>query len=626
MFALPVTLLQSLQYRASNTIRLTDPLHAIEPPLASKLQIQHEDDVPLSGSTPVSKSCALCGNSFASLAEQRSHVRSDRHAYNLKQKLRGRPVVDDATFENLLEELDESLSGSDRGSEGDEDDSRLSNGTLAALLRRQAKVHVEALPEDGMEEGKPKIHGSPLLLFSSPLIPSNTALAMYKALFTAEDLAVPDLTTVLRGKQLPPLPSANSSSSRAPPLPPNSPTVFICLIGGGHFAAALMACTFLATRSATGHAALQPMVLAHKTFHRYTTRRKQGGSQAANDAAKGAAHSAGAGIRRYNEAALEAEIRALLAEWAVGIEAASLWFVRATGAANRKVLFGGDGGMKASDPRVRGVPFATRRATGKEVRRVWDELVRARVVELAAEKPQQKEGKKPIVPQKPEVAKTEGEMEEQEQLLHTSQIQALIRRSKAPALLTYLTSNKLSPDYIFQPSTAPAHHHSPSALHFAASTNSPAVVTALLTKAGADPTLTNAESRTAFDLAANRATRDAFRVARSLIGEQRWDWEKAHVPAAMTKAEADEKAETQKKEEVQQEEERRKAELERLRAESVPASEKPKNLKVIDADLSAEEKREREGRGLTPEVRMKLERERRARAAEERMRRMAGGR
>jgi hypothetical protein len=45
-------------------------------------------------------------------------------------------------------------------------------------------------------------------------------------------------------------------------------------------------------------------VLRHKTFHRYTTRRKQGGSQSVNDNAKGNAKSAGALLRRYGEQAL----------------------------------------------------------------------------------------------------------------------------------------------------------------------------------------------------------------------------------------------------------------------------------------------------------------------------------
>lgn len=42
----------------------------------------------------------------------------------------------------------------------------------------------------------------------------------------------------------------------------------------------------------------------HKTFHRYTVRAKRGTSQGAYDNQQGKSRSAGANLRRYNEAAL----------------------------------------------------------------------------------------------------------------------------------------------------------------------------------------------------------------------------------------------------------------------------------------------------------------------------------
>lgn len=44
-------------------------------------------------------------------------------------------------------------------------------------------------------------------------------------------------------------------------------------------------------------------VVIHKTFHNYTVRAKQGGSQGAKDNQSGTAHpkSSGASLRRYNE-------------------------------------------------------------------------------------------------------------------------------------------------------------------------------------------------------------------------------------------------------------------------------------------------------------------------------------
>lgn len=42
--------------------------------------------------------------------------------------------------------------------------------------------------------------------------------------------------------------------------------------------------------------------IVHKTFHSYTVRAKQGGSQSTQDRSKGGCKSAGASLRRYNEA------------------------------------------------------------------------------------------------------------------------------------------------------------------------------------------------------------------------------------------------------------------------------------------------------------------------------------
>jgi hypothetical protein len=49
-----------------------------------------------------------------------------------------------------------------------------------------------------------------------------------------------------------------------------------------------------------------PEVLVHKTFHCYTVRARQGGTQSSRDGRSGGSHpkSAGASLRRYNEAAL----------------------------------------------------------------------------------------------------------------------------------------------------------------------------------------------------------------------------------------------------------------------------------------------------------------------------------
>lgn len=49
-----------------------------------------------------SKSCSLCGVAFQTVEDQRSHVRSDLHTYNLKQKVRGAKPVTEGDFEKLV--------------------------------------------------------------------------------------------------------------------------------------------------------------------------------------------------------------------------------------------------------------------------------------------------------------------------------------------------------------------------------------------------------------------------------------------------------------------------------------------------------------------------------------------
>ncbi len=49
-----------------------------------------------------SKACSLCGVAFPTVEDQRGHIRSDLHGYNLKQKIRGGSPVTEAEFEKLV--------------------------------------------------------------------------------------------------------------------------------------------------------------------------------------------------------------------------------------------------------------------------------------------------------------------------------------------------------------------------------------------------------------------------------------------------------------------------------------------------------------------------------------------
>jgi hypothetical protein len=581
----------------------------------------------------------------------------------MKQKMRGQKAVNEAQFERLMGQLDESISGSDT-SDSDEEDDDLGSGkqkdtTLSALLKRQAKVtngDAEDVPINRRKKGAGK---PPLIWFDSEKLPKNTTLGVYRAILPAdEEDGESTLVKSIQNKQLaakpPPksLAKKESDDEGGVPLPASmitkdtsasGPHYFLCMIGGGHFAGMIVSLTPKLTKR-SGIEDRTATVIAHKTFHRYTTRRKQGGSQSANDNSKGNAHSAGATIRRYNEGALEQEVRDLLTEWKPLIDSSELLFVRASGTTSRRTLFGPYDGqvLSVKDTRLRGFPFNTRRATQSELMRAFVELTKVKIrtvdeaalareaeeAATAATKAQaraQAQADKPITPKAPKLTKAE-----EEATLHTTQIQALIRRSKAPGLVSYIQSNNLSPDFRFFPTEQ--NHHAPTPLHLAASSNSPPCVSALLNKTGSDPTITNGDSKPPFDLAGDRATRDAFRLARSIIGESKWSWNAANVPAALSQSEVEARTAREREEksaEEAAEKQRHQQEVEKLRKADADKVDQNREKKfgagrtlVQKPALTAQERRMEDARGMTDEMRMKLERERRARAAEERIRKM----
>jgi hypothetical protein len=589
------------------------------------------------------------------------------HGYNLKQRIRGAKPVSEADFEKLvggmvsdsilelllnLIDLDESLSGSDSSDSDDDENGDLrKETTLSALLKKQAAISSNNVEGDDFAPTKRK-RGSgrpPLLWFTTPKLPTNTYLGIYRAIFTnSEQENEASAIDIIQKKQLTPKSQGKiPANASGVPLPEayKGPHIFLCMIGGGHFAAMVVSLAPKQTKSsATGPLTREATVLAHKTFHRYTTRRKQGGAQSTNDSAKGAAHSAGSSLRRYNEQALTEEVRLLLSDWKGMIDTSELLFIRATGNTNRRTLFGPYDGqvLRQNDPRTRGFPFSTRRATQNELMRSFVELTRVKVLEvdeaaIAAAKLAAEDAAKSSAATKfnkqSAPSTTKRSEEEETTILHTTQIQALIRRSKLPALLSYFKSNDLSPDFLFYPQDSQQSYHAPTPLHLAASQNSAPLISGLIAKGGANPTSLNGDGKTPFDLAGDRSTRDAFRVARSELGEGKWNWEAAHIPSALSKSEAEERDAREKKEEDKKEDERRRVEAARLKDEGPKAVDGPlgkaagrgRALALGQVGKTAQEKREEEARGMTPEMRMRLERERRARAAEERMRRMAGG-
>ncbi|XP_076349237.1 tRNA endonuclease ANKZF1-like isoform X2 [Tachypleus tridentatus] len=328
-----------------------------------KKKIQDESVVTVAALKVSSKmACSVCSTVFTTRNEQIQHYKLDWHRFNLKQKLAGKLPVSEDTFDTVADDIS-SLSASDLDSD-DEDLERDYTDTsgseaLSSPIRRSRpsgipprirfkKLHrqapsvtssdTEGDDTDGSERNSPsKARFEPKVYLKNK---ENQVIALYRSVLHGK-LAVPHCQKDL--------------VSLASQLPSQMKWLII-LVGGGHFAAAV----FNGTE-----------VVCHKTFHRYTVRAKQGGSQGSKDSRQGIQpKSAGASLRRHNEMAIIQDIQALLNSWSDQVQTCDRIFYRAP-SFNRVTLFGSKNPpFKKSDPRLRTIPFPTRRATFSEVQRI----------------------------------------------------------------------------------------------------------------------------------------------------------------------------------------------------------------------------------------------------------------
>ncbi|XP_034982843.1 tRNA endonuclease ANKZF1 isoform X1 [Zootoca vivipara] len=265
--------------------------------------------------------CSACSKTFDNREEQTEHYRLDWHRFNLKQRLLGHRMLTAEEFEAKTQAGDvSSISGSDSS------DSDLDNESEPPFYPNSEGSHRSPSP----------CPRSPRVLFRNA---EGQLISVYRCVLNTMKGSVEEPEELVASLQ-----RQSSGTSWV-----------ILMAGGGHFAGAVF----------KGND-----VLEHKTFHRYTVRARRGTAQGVRDAQGSMAKSAGATLRRYNEAALLKDIQELLASWTGHLQGAECIFLRAP-RTNRARFFGSKNGpLQRDDPRIRGIPFSTRRATFHEVQRV----------------------------------------------------------------------------------------------------------------------------------------------------------------------------------------------------------------------------------------------------------------
>ncbi|KAI0820356.1 hypothetical protein BC628DRAFT_1467853 [Trametes gibbosa] len=662
IFSLPPELLDTLVPR--NIINQTT-VPPPSPPVSPKTTPQ-----PSGGS----RACNICqGAAFVDVDDQRAHFRSDWHRYNVKVRLNGTESVSEARFTQLVDGLEDSISGSASSSESESDDS----DAVSSLVQKTRKLPRPSSP-DGL--GKPSLPQTPIVWFHSP---PATQVGLYKAIFSshsppAEYLS--ELKELQRGGE-------------------HGRTWALFMTAGGHFAGAIVRVKRpdgdegeggLTKKGKPKRPTPEIEVLKHKTFHRYTTRRKQGGSQSLNDNAKSKAVSAGAMLRRYGETALREDIRNLLTDWAEDIHDCERIWIRAS-VSNRRIFLDYEGaiiekGITAHTiSQLRTFPFPTRRPTQAELSRCLQELTRVKVSHLTEDalrsqdeallaslpKPRPQPTAPVEAAPKSKEKPTQPQLSPEEEQLRDkwTRLLDMLKRGRLDTLKTFWDREGGSLGGIDAPVPEWTEERGGTLLQVAAHHGQEEIVRWLLEDLHANPTLdaptlrsggaavpeaedSGAESdadagakplprargtrRTAYDLARTKEVRNVFRrCAASHPGW--WDWlGTARVPSALS-AEMEEGREEKKKarrkglKDKVREREAREREKEPAVA-SAPVVELPKPAKSAreppangPRKLGGSSTAVESVAGLTPEMRAKIERERRARAAEARMMMLQGG-
>lgn len=522
--------------------------------------------------------------------------------YNRKRVSRGLRELTEEEFDKLLEESSiESISGSESEQSEEEED-------LEPSLYKRVEETVISGPNSEDSHSRAYLNTkTPFIYLKSPLLPEDKHFGIYKSFFCNSELVDDPLRAIDNCRQS----QGNGKSA-------------LFMIGGGHFAGAIVS----HKRRNIGGDAInhkisvqeqQVEIIKSKTFHRYTTRRKQGGSQGANDNSKGNAKSVGSNIRRYNEQALISEVRDLLKSWENELNQCQSVFIRANGATGRKTLVGYEGAvLKNGDERIKSFPFTTKRATTSELKRAWTKLA---YISIESSIKEDEKKKQKLLQQQENLRRSQQQQQHQQQKpplteddKHTLELIGFLKRSKAPLLVNYLKKHKLDANFKLTPSEN--YPQTPTLLHYAAAHGLSHMIQVLLVNLKANPTITNKAGRVASELSLNTATKRSFQISRFKLGEDYCDWVTARVGEGKSKEAFDEedkheqeKIKSEKQQQLQQEL-ANKTEME-MKKPSFSNKGTVGGGSSLISDTS----------GLSEAQKMRLMREQRARAAESRMKR-----
>jgi len=325
----------------------------------------------------------------------------------------------------------------------------------------------------------------------------------------------------------------------------SSKPVIVILLRSGKFAAAIYQ---------------KDKCIHHTSSSRYTIRKKQGRAQSTQDGNR-RPNSIGSQLRRAGEQQLKEDVHNALRQWKSHIDRAALILISCP-KVMRSTLFEI---LDKTDPRLINIPLDIGRPTIEATGIMYETLMTVFVGEAVEEvvpnseymdsianKSIPDESNKQESPRQPEVIPKKEPV-----IIPLTSLHEASRDANLTALLDLLRDpSDISIDQL-------AGYDFMTALHFAAESNADpalasACISALLIQGHADPCVVDARNRVPYFLASHDKTREAFRKARAVLGEDYCDWEASKVGPPLTdddiKAKKEKEAEKKRRKRQKQKE------------------------------------------------------------------------
>lgn len=336
----------------------------------------------------------------------------------------------------------------------------------------------------------------------------------------------------------------------------------------------------------------QDTCLQHTSSTRYTVRKGQGKAQSSQDAQR-RPKSMGSQLRRAGEQALKQDVQQTLEKWKQYIDAAALILVAAP-KTMRATLFET---LDKKDSRLRHIPLDVGRPTMEATQIVQQVMMTVWVGEWDPKSVNESHIETtnsnqlpPIVKENANTPSTTSVPPEPE-ILPLTDLHMAARDANLPRLLELLHEAQqgllpLLPNVV----NAAAGYDFMTPLHFASEAQADACISALLIQGRADPTRLDARRRVPYFLATVDKTREAFRTARAVLGEDACDWEAAKVGPPLTEQEIElrkeKEAEKKRRKKAKQKEKKAKDkahedEMEQRRQEQLLQQQKDEEAKRI---------------------------------------------